>query len=148
MGIFDCMPDIHPAAGQDAPTLRHACVAGGSYSRGGGDRGGGDRDRGGYGRGPPQQDYSSAGYGAPQAGTGYYEPDAYQQQAPPQQAGGYDQGGGAGGGPPRPKEAREGDWACPGCSNTNFAFRSAEWPRHMVLYARMTWLVAAYMRSR
>ena len=28
-------------------------------------------------------------------------------------------------GPPPPKELREGDWLCPGCGNTNFAFRSA-----------------------
>jgi len=32
-------------------------------------------------------------------------------------------GGGGGGPPPAPKELREGDWQCPGCGNTNFAFR-------------------------
>lgn len=34
---------------------------------------------------------------------------------------GFGAGGGGGGGPPRPKEARPGDWPCPNCNNICFA---------------------------
>lgn len=69
----------------------------------------------------------AAGYGQYGAEQGYADPYGAAAQQQPQASYG-DQGGGASGGrgaggPPKPKEARDGDWACPGCGNVNFSFR-------------------------
>eukprot|EP00958_Prasinococcus_capsulatus_P008201 scaffold781_cov394-Prasinococcus_capsulatus_cf.AAC.24 len=62
--------------------------------------------RGASGYAPPLPAYGQAqdlGYGAPAVG----------EEAEPAE----------GGAPPKPKESRDGDWECPKCKNTNFAWR-------------------------